>query len=65
MVEEEKYCIDILSQIKAVRSAMNQVEIKIMEKHLKHCLHGALMGKDQKEIQVKINELVKVLSKRS
>lgn len=65
MIEEEKYCIDILSQVKAVRNAMNQLEIKIMEKHLKHCLQGALQAKDQKDIQNKINELVEVLSKRS
>lgn len=65
MIEEEKYCIDILSQVKAVRSAMNQLEIKIMEKHLKHCLHGALQAKDQKDVQNKINELVEVLSKRT
>lgn len=65
MIDENKYCIDILIQVKAVRSAMNQLEIKIMEKHLKHCLEGAMNAKDKNAVQEKVSELVELLSKRS
>ncbi len=65
MIEDEKYCIDILIQVKAIKSALGQLEIKIMEKHLKHCLHGALNARDSKEVSDKIQEIVELLGKRT
>ena len=41
MVEEEKYCIDIVTQIQAARSAMRSLEMKIFEKHMQHCVSDA------------------------
>ena len=41
MIEEEKYCIDILNQIKAVRNAISTVEGKILKNHMKQCVKDA------------------------
>lgn len=41
MVEEEKYCIDILTQISAVNSAMKKVAVGLLEDHMRHCVAGA------------------------
>jgi DNA-binding FrmR family transcriptional regulator len=38
MIEEERYCVDIVNQIKAVRSALKSVEKSILQKHIKHCV---------------------------
>ena len=38
MIDEEKYCIDILNQIKAVRNALTSIEGKILKRHMKECV---------------------------
>ena len=45
MIEDEKYCIDILNQIKAVRNSLTTVEGKIVKTHLKECVKDALKDK--------------------
>jgi DNA-binding FrmR family transcriptional regulator len=42
MVEEDKYCIDILTQISAVTSALESVALGLLEQHLGHCVAGAI-----------------------
>ena len=42
MIDEEKYCIDILNQIKAVRNALTSIEGKILKRHMKECVKEAL-----------------------
>ena len=65
MIEEERYCVDILSQMKAIQSALRKVEMNILENHLRHCLKEALMQSDQsEEIQEKINEITTLLRYR-
>jgi len=49
MVEEEKYCIDIIRQIHAVQSALNKVTSKILEEHLNTCLISAVRGENEIE----------------
>jgi DNA-binding FrmR family transcriptional regulator len=62
MVEEEKYCIDILTQISAVRAALNKVGNVILRRHLDHCVSDALRndGLQGKEL---IDELMEIFSK--
>jgi DNA-binding FrmR family transcriptional regulator len=55
MIEDEKYCIDIIKQIQAVQAALNKVNILILNNHLKSCLTTAVRGDD-------INERERVLS---
>ena len=61
MVEEERYCMDILNQIKAVRNALSAVEGKVLKSHLQACIKDAL--KDDEKLDIKVNELLKTLKR--
>ena len=62
MVEENQYCIDILNQIKAAKSALSSVENKILNKHIKECIENSLSS--DKQLNDKIEELMKVLKRK-
>lgn len=57
MIEEHRYCPEILTQLRAVRSAIKGLEASILERHLSHCVATGLSAKDSKEIKEKIDEL--------
>ena len=61
MINDEKYCIDILNQIKAIKNALTSVEAKILETHLKECVKDSL-GTSQ-DNQAKIDEIINVLKR--
>ncbi len=61
MVDEEKYCIDILNQIKAIKNALSTVEGKILKNHLKACVKDAL--KSDQVFEDKVEELMKTLKR--
>ena len=61
MIEEKKYCIDIITQIQAVRSALRAVELQILRKHMAHCVSDAFDSGSQKEADEKMGELLKVM----
>lgn len=61
MVESEKYCIDILNQVKAVKNSISSVERKILVTHLSACVKSSLEG--SKDYEKKVNELLKVLKR--
>ena len=61
MIDDDKYCIDILNQIKAVRSAITSVEGKILKKHMKECVKDVL--KSEKEFEIKVEEIIKTLKR--
>jgi len=65
MVEEGAYCIDIITQIQAVRSALGAVGLRILHKHMDHCVADALRSRSAKEAEVKIRELMDVLKRQS
>ena len=60
MVEEERYCVDILTQISAIRSAINKVGSIILENHMKGCVSQSIKEGDSEEM---INELMKTIDK--
>jgi DNA-binding FrmR family transcriptional regulator len=60
MLEEDKYCIDIIRQIQAVQSALNKVSAKILDGHLNTCLLSAIQGEDPAERQRVLNEITEV-----
>ena len=62
MIEDDKYCIDILNQIKAVKSALVSVENKILNKHIEECIENSLLS--DKNLKDKIEELKKVLKRK-
>ena len=58
MVDEERYCIDILTQIAAVTTALETVGLKILDEHVRHCVTHALASGDEAEAKVKTDELL-------
>ena len=62
MVEGNQYCIDILNQIKAAKSALSSVENKILNKHIKECIENSLSS--DKQLNDKIEELMKALKRK-
>jgi DNA-binding FrmR family transcriptional regulator len=61
MIEEGKYCIDILNQTKAVRNAISTVEGKILKTHLKECVKDTLSS--QNKFDEKVEEILKILKR--
>ncbi len=61
MIEDRKYCIDILTQIYAIKGALSRVEEKILEKHFKNCVTEAVKGASEKEKQQKMDEILKLI----
>lgn len=58
MVEEERYCIDILTQISAVTEALESLAFKILDEHVQHCVAGALASGDPAVAEEKGRELL-------
>lgn len=63
MVEEGRYCIDILTQLQAVRAALAKVEGAILQDHLGKCIEGAITSGDSAEQRAKVNELIQLLER--
>jgi DNA-binding FrmR family transcriptional regulator len=65
MVEEDRYCIDVITQIAAVRAALRKVEEELLHDHVGHCVQHAINSGDKVEQRKKIAELVETLSRTS
>jgi DNA-binding FrmR family transcriptional regulator len=63
MVEEGQYCLDILSQLRAVRAALRKVEQGVMRNHANHCLRNAVASGEAAEIERKMGELMDALER--
>ena len=63
MVEDDRYCIDIVTQISAVRAALRRVEEEVLRDHIAHCVEHAIVSGDSAEQRRKIGELMDVLSR--
>ncbi|HPT16240.1 MAG TPA: metal-sensitive transcriptional regulator [Kiritimatiellia bacterium] len=63
MVEDRKYCIDIVTQIQAARSALRAVELQILKKHVDHCVRAAFTSGSPAEADPKMDELLRVMKK--
>ena len=61
MIEDRKYCIDILNQIYAIKGALSRVEEKILKKHFEHCVTEAVKGTSEKEKQQKLDEILALI----
>ncbi len=60
MLEEDKYCIDIIRQIQAVQGALNKISAQILDGHLNSCVLSAIQDKDPTERQRVLNEITEV-----
>lgn len=61
MINEERYCVDILMQLKAARSAIKNIEMNVLERHMQMCLVKAGRSGDDDEINNKVDELIKLI----
>jgi len=63
MVEEDRYCIDLLTQISAVRAALRRAEEEILRDHISHCVEHAIASGDKADQRQKIAELIDILGR--
>jgi CsoR family transcriptional regulator, copper-sensing transcriptional repressor len=63
MVEEDRYCIDIVTQISAVRAALRRVEEEVLQDHVAHCVEHAITSGNKADQREKIAELMAVISR--
>jgi DNA-binding FrmR family transcriptional regulator len=63
MVEDDRYCIDIVTQIAAVRAALRRVEEEILRDHVAHCVEHAIASGDKTDQRRKVKELMDVMGR--
>ena len=63
MVVEDRYCIDVVTQISAVRAALRRAEEEILRDHVSHCVEHAINSGDKKDQRQKISEIIEVLGR--
>jgi len=63
MMEEGRYCIDIVTQISAVRAALRRVEEEVLKDHVAHCVEHAINSGDKADQRRKIAELMDVIQR--
>src|SRR5437764_15402799 len=63
MVEDDRYCIDVLTQIGAVSTALERVALKILDDHVNHCVAHALASGDEDDAETKTRELLEAVQR--
>ena len=63
MVDEDRYCIDVVTQISAVRAALRRVEEEVLKDHVSHCVEHAIASGDKADQRQKITELMAVIGR--
>lgn len=63
MIEDEKYCVDILIQLSAVRAALGKVSAIVLKRHVESCVVSAIESGSEEKVAEKIEELVQVFSR--
>jgi CsoR family transcriptional regulator, copper-sensing transcriptional repressor len=63
MIEEDRYCIDILNQMQAIKAALRKVEEEILKGHAAHCVAHAIKSGNAKDQTRKFSELVELFSR--
>lgn len=65
MVDEDRYCIDVVTQISAVRAALRRAEEEVLREHVAHCVEHAIASGDSQQQREKVAELFDVLARSS
>ena len=65
MVEDDRYCIDVVTQISAARAALRKLEEEVLRDHVAHCVEHAIASGDATEQRAKLAELMDVLARAS
>ena len=63
MVADDRYCIDLLTQLQAVRAAVHRVETEVLRDHLDLCVMGTMTGDDLEDRKAKAAELIELLAR--
>ena len=63
MLEEDRYCIEILTQIAAVNTALESLAFQILDDHVRHCVAGAFSSGDVNEMAEKTSELLEAVQR--
>ena len=63
MIQEERYCIDVLQQIQAIKAALSKVEDALLKDHAATCVESAIRSDDEQDRRQKFNELIDLLGK--
>ena len=63
MVDEDRYCIDVVTQISAVRAALRRVEEEVLRDHVAHCVEHAISSGNKADQREKITELMAVIGR--
>jgi CsoR family transcriptional regulator, copper-sensing transcriptional repressor len=63
MIEEDRYCIEVITQLQAVKSALLRIEEEILKDHVAHCVASALKSGNANEQKNKIDELMAVITR--
>lgn len=64
MIEEGRYCPDILVQTRAVTAAVRALEAALLERHVNHCVREAFLSSDEADRQAKVAELMEIFARR-
>ena len=63
MIEADRYCIDVLTQMQAIRAALKKVEDEVLADHVSHCVEHAIRSGDAKDQRKKVRELLEVIER--
>jgi CsoR family transcriptional regulator, copper-sensing transcriptional repressor len=63
MVEQDRYCIDLVTQVSAVRAALRRVEEEVLADHVAHCVEHAIASGSKHEQRQKVSELIDALGR--
>ncbi len=63
MVEKDRYCIDILTQISAIHAGLRKVEQELLQNHVSHCIENAIASGNAEDQRTKVSELIKTLGR--
>lgn len=63
MINKQDYCIDIITQIQAIRAALQALSRKILRKHMEHCVTEAIREGNRQTIEEKLNEILQILKR--
>ncbi|MGB5779729.1 MAG: metal-sensitive transcriptional regulator [Allopontixanthobacter sediminis] len=64
MIDDGRYCIDVLTQIQAIKSALAKVESEVLKDHAASCVAAAIASGDEAEQRTKFNELIELLERQ-
>ena len=62
MIEDDRYCVDILTQIRSELGALARVSDSVLERHIRHCVAGAIASGSEEERNERLREVISVLS---